>query len=254
MKYSRQHQQRIKAATKYIPLLAVVVFIATVTINCVRYEHCEVVVPDVIEETMETEVIVETEEASEVEQLLASKQEVIEVEEVSTEVEETPEITYYDIDLSHEMQDWIRTCLDYIGSDLDDSYIVALIYHESGFNPTALGTAGDSGYCQILQKYFNETYENMESQYPELADITDKDIWDERANIAVGIFYLNDCAVSLSGETLCRNNLTMSLTGYNRGKNGARNLYNSTGSYQSSYSVSIIEYAQQLQETNTITE
>lgn len=161
---------------------------------------------------------------------------------------------YYNISLSPQLQDSVRYYLSYMNINLDETYIYALIYHESRFNPNALGDAGDSGYCQILQKYFGEIYDGLNSEYPELVESENliKDPFDEKSNIACGIYYLNYTAKELSGNGVSVNNLSMSLTGYNRGTEGARKLYAKTGSYQSLYSRTVIDAAHIIQENNGI--
>jgi hypothetical protein len=178
-----------------------------------------------------------------------------EVEKSATQPVTSPEEPfYYNISLSPQLQDSVRYYLRYMNINLDETYIYALIYHESRFNPNALGDAGDSGYCQILQKYFDEIYDGLKSEYPELVESENliRDPFDEKSNIACGIYYLDHTAKELSGEGVSVNNLSMSLTGYNRGTDGARKLYAKTGSYQSSYSRTIIDAAHVIQENNGI--
>lgn len=271
-KYTRRIDLRY--ILKFMPLVAVITFIIVMVIcymksNATQKEDSNQI--DEVYETKSTEVMTESVYAPRtnagisyelsrymmIESGDSASKEDAQLSEVGANLntlieEETDEIHYYDVTLSHDMQDWINTCLDYIDCDLDDSYIIAMIYQESRFDPKALGTSGDSGYCQILQRYFGEIYDDMEVKYPELANEVDKDIWNERANIAAGVFYLNECAIEMSGEKLSRDNLSMALTAYNHGPGGARSYYANTGSYSSSHSRAIINYAEELQMTNTL--
>lgn len=165
-----------------------------------------------------------------------------------------PEIDYYDVDLSHDNQDWIKTCIGMVGCDIDPSYIVAMIFQESRFDNTALGNSGDSGFCQILTKYFSYIQDMMKEDCPELYSLVDNNIWNERTNIAVGVFYLDKMALEMTGNKLSEDNIHIALTAYNRGASGARNLYQQTGTYQSNHSKAVVGYAKQLQTTNTIIE
>lgn len=184
-----------------------------------------------------------------------------ETEELSTEETSEEDITeythtYYDIPLRYGLQDCVVYYLDYMNIDLDATYIYALIYHESRFNPNATGSSGDSGYVQILQKYWGEIYGGMIEDYPELAEAEGwmNDPYDEKTNIACGIYYLNEVALELTGEGVTVNNLSAALTGYNRGPNGAKNLYDSTGSYSSSYSRAVIDISHIIQDNNGLSE
>lgn len=162
------------------------------------------------------------------------------------------EKSYYDIPLSSELQDKVKYWKSYMNIDLDDSYIYAMIYQESRFNPEALGSSGDSGYCQILQKYFNEIYSNLESDYPELAEQVDYDIFNEETNLLCGLYWLDYSAQQTTGEKLSTTNISAALTAYNRGVKGAKNYFDKNNTYSTSYSKSIISVAHYIQEHNTV--
>lgn len=164
--------------------------------------------------------------------------------------------TYYDIPLRYGLQDCVVYYLDYMDVDLDATYIYALIYHESRFDPTATGSSGDSGYVQILQKYFDEIYADMVEDYPQLAESEGWicDPYDEKTNLACGIYYLNQAAMEVTGKGVTVNNLSAALTGYNRGPSGAKEWYRSNGSYVTPYSKAVIEIAHIIQENNGLSE
>lgn len=180
------------------------------------------------------------------------------VEEIVIEeeipVEETH--TYYDVPLRYGLQDCVVYYLDYMDIDLDATYIYALIYCESRFKATATGSSGDSGYMQVLQRYFDEIYEDLVEDYPQLAESEGWvcDPYDEKTNLAVGIYYLNQCAIEVTGKGVTTNNLSAALTGYNRGPNGAKSYFKENGTYVTSYSKNIIDVAHIIQENNGLTE
>lgn len=164
--------------------------------------------------------------------------------------------TYYDVPLRYGLQDCVVYYLDYMDIDLDATYIYALIYCESRFKANATGSSGDSGYMQVLQRYFDGIYEDLVRDYPQLAESEGWicDPYDEKSNLAVGIYYLNQCAIKVTGEGVTTNNLSAALTGYNRGPNGAKFYFKKNGTYVTSYSRNIIEVAHTIQENNGLTE
>lgn len=162
------------------------------------------------------------------------------------------EETYYNIPLSPELQDKVKYWSNCMNIDLDDSYIYAMVYQESRFNPKALGSSGDSGYCQILQKYFSEIYSNLESDYPELAAQIEYNVFNEETNLLCGLYWLDHSAQQITGEKLSTNNISAALTAYNRGVNGAKNYFAKNNTYSTSYSESVISIAHYIQEQNTI--
>lgn len=179
-------------------------------------------------------------------------------EEVISEVDTTEEVNvkkhYYDIPLKRELQDKVTYYFNRMNIDLDESYFYALMYCESSFDPNCIGEAGDSGYCQILDKDFDYIYRCFVKDYPDLVK-EEKfvyDVFNEKTNIACGIYYLNKCAKEISGRGLSTSNLSSSLTSYNRGVTGARNYFKQNKTYITNYSSKIIKVAHYIQENNTI--
>lgn len=172
--------------------------------------------------------------------------------EPKSKVVKEDEKHYYDVALSHELQDWIEECLAYVGADIDKGCIIAMIYQESGFDPDCLGEAGDSGYCQLLQMYFEELYNETLKYCPELGKLIEYDIWNERTNIAVGIHFLNRCAKAITGENLSENNFSTALTAYNRGITGAKRYFENNGTYITPHSKAVQKWWKTLQETNKL--
>lgn len=176
------------------------------------------------------------------------------VENVSDDYKETIKVvpTYYDIDLSVELQDYVRYCLDYMDIDLDETYIFALMYHESKFDPYAVGSSGDSGYCQIVERYFDDVYDGLCTDFPEFVESEGlpRDVFNEKTNIACGIFWLNKSAERISGKGVTVDNITSALTAYNRGVKGASDYFKAKQTYVTSYSSSVLEIADAIRNGN----
>ena len=86
--------------------------------------------------------------------------ELVEVPAPSTEeLPEAVEISYYDVPLSHSLQDFIyEMCAE---EHVPMSLIIAMIDHESKFNPEAVSATNDYGLMQI-----NEVnHDRLEEQY-----------------------------------------------------------------------------------------
>jgi soluble lytic murein transglycosylase-like protein len=75
---------------------------------------------------------------------------------VEKTVEVQPNVSYFDIPLSHEIQDVIfEECDKYA---ISPSLIIAMIERESRFNPDAIGDSGRSyGLMQIQKFYYQDT-------------------------------------------------------------------------------------------------
>lgn len=174
--------------------------------------------------------------------------------ELAMESLKNEEKQYYDIPLSKELQDKVSYYLDYMEINLDESYVYALVYQESRFDPEATGRSGDSGYCQILQRYFAEIYGKLQSSHPDLvaSESLEYDVYDEKTNLACGIFWLDYSARQVSGQPLSVDNITSALTAYNRGVNGAKNYYASHQTYVTEYSSSVLKVASFIQENNCV--
>ncbi len=145
--------------------------------------------------------------------------------EVTTEVPETmmrqttmPIRVYYDVPLSHDLQDYIRElCETY---DIPMSLIIAMIDVESSFKPNAVSGTNDYGLMQINKI----NHQRLAKKY----GITN--ILDPYQNVLGGISIL---AENYNGD------LHKSLMAYNLGAAGAKRLWNK-GIYNTSYSRTVL--------------
>ena len=128
----------------------------------------------------------------------------VEVPALSTgELPEVLEITYYDVPLSHGLQDYIyELCAE---EHVPMSLIIAMIDHESRFNPEAISRTNDYGLMQI-----NEVnHDRLEEQY-QCADMF---------NPYQNVF----CGIKVIGSYIATyEDYTKALMAYNMGNYGAR--------------------------------
>lgn len=127
--------------------------------------------------------------------------------------------TYYNCELSEDLQDFIvEICEE---KQIDPAIIVAMCWRESTYNPDCIGDNGNSFGLMQVQPYWH--YERMQR-------LGCTDLLDPRQNITVGVDYL--C------EQLNRyGDIAKALTAYNAGH------YNGTITY---YATSVLEKAEAL--------
>lgn len=130
--------------------------------------------------------------------------ELVEVPAPSTEeLPEAAEISYYDVPLSHSLQDFIyEMCAE---EHVPMSLIIAMINHESKFNPEAVSATNDYGLMQI-----NEVnHDRLEEQY-QCADMF---------NPYQNVF----CGIKVIGSYIATyEDYTKALMAYNMGNYGAK--------------------------------
>lgn len=197
-----------------------------------RLTESQPVVDMVVEEPTEPQVVLT--KASMID-ILKEQVEVIEfpdvtipsATEVATEPEPTePEIVYYDVGLSTDLQTYIFELCELRG--IDPAIIIAMIYRESGFNSGAVGDNGIYGYSyglmQIIPEY-NGARMNELGCY---------DLFDPYQNVAVGIDCFADY-VDMSGS------VEWALMAYNGGPGHANSMWSS--GLTSNYVWSVLSYA-----------
>lgn len=156
------------------------------------------------------------------------------VEVPATSTEELPEpleITYYNVPLSHGLQDYIyELCAE---EHVPMSLIIAMIDHESRFNPEAISRTNDYGLMQI-----NEVnHESLEERY-RCADML---------NPYQNVF----CGIKVIGSYIeTYGDYTKALMAYNMGNYGARKAWDN-GITSTAYTDLILglmhEYEQEVQ-------
>ena len=199
--------------TKEMVIFLLVLFIIN---SAVGFVIGTVSSPDGEESTEET-----SESITESDEFLTEKEEVsvpVEVttcemsEIITTEVVE-PDGDYYDVPLSHDLQDYIRELCNENGIPM--SLVIAMIDVESSFNPNAVSSTDDYGLMQINK--CNHGWLRKQG-------VTD--ILDPYQNVYGGITILSQCY---------NGNMSKALMSYNLGTGGASELW-SEGVYSTYYS------------------
>lgn len=153
----------------------------------------------------------------------------------SSKLPEVGEITYYDIPLSHSLQRFIyEVCAD---ENVPVSLVIAMIDHESKFNPEVVSATDDYGLMQINAINHGQ----LEEQYRAA------DMLDPYQNVFCGIKVLGSYIEKYD-------DLSYALMAYNMGEYGATKAWES-GMKTTSYSDSVLElmseYEQEVKENAT---
>lgn len=148
---------------------------------------------------------------------------------------ESEEITYYDVPLSHSLQSYIyEVCAD---ENVPMSLVIAMIEHESGFNPEVVSSTDDYGLMQINEINHSQLEEKFHS-----ADML---------NPYQNVF----CGTKIIGSYIEKyEDLSQALMAYNMGEYGAKKAW-LAGTTSTSYTESILSlmenYEQEVKENAT---
>jgi hypothetical protein len=218
--------QKRNIATSYV-LSVVLIFGVTVSafsttdVNAVRIEEPKIIYEVVdVEDISEPEVSEPEEDVStELEELHILKEEIVEepvteeaiIEESVSEEEpiieepvvediiEEPLVTYYDVPLSQDLQNYIfKLCEE---RDIDPALVIAIIERESNYDASTIGDSGDSlGLMQIQPKWHQERMSRLYCT----------DLLNPFENVCVGIDILDELLDS-------GNSIEWALMAYNGG-------------------------------------
>ena len=111
----------------------------------------------------------------------------------------TPGDGYLDVPMSREVQDGVRAIADEYGVPFE--LVMAVCYVESGFDPYAVSSHGDSGLMQIAPVNHGWL----------AADLGITDLFDSVQNVRAGVHILADKIAGSNGD------FTVALMKYNRG-------------------------------------
>lgn len=141
------------------------------------------------------------------------------------------EVTYYDVPLSHSLQRFIyEVCAD---EDVPVSLVIAMIDHESDFNPEVVSDTGDYGLMQIN----TVNHEALEEQY------RSADMLNPYQNVFCGVKVIS------SYLKIYENDYNKALMAYNMGNYGASRAWEN-GIESTSYTEDILslmnEYEQEV--------
>jgi hypothetical protein len=134
---------------------------------------------------------------------------------------EVTELTYFDIPLSHSLQRYIyEVCAD---EGVPVTLVLAMIEHESGFNPETVSDTDDYGLMQI-----NEINHSQLAEEYRCADMLDP-----YQNVFCGVKIIGAYLNKYEGD------YTKALMAYNMGDYGARKAW-SNGTESTPYTVSVL--------------
>lgn len=132
-----------------------------------------------------------------------------------------PQVFYFDVPLSEELQDYIREkCTEY---EVPMELVIALIDKESSFRSDVVSTTNDYGLMQI-----NKCNHQWLS-----STLGIRDFLDPMENVLCGIYMLSDHLDDTDGD------IELALMMYNCGEGGAKRLWGN-GIYSTSYSHSVM--------------
>lgn len=146
-------------------------------------------------------------------------------EEIGPEADQEPEEEqrfYYDIPLSHQLQDVVF--LEAERWNVPPELLLAMMDQESDYRTDAVSNTGDFGIMQI-----------NEVNHQRLRDeIGVTDFMDPAQSIACGAYMIGELLEKYDGD------MHHALTAYNRGEGGAQTYYRSYGTYETEYSRNIV--------------
>ena len=134
-----------------------------------------------------------------------------------------PETYYWNVPLSHSLQDYIRKQCDKY--DIPMELVLAIIKHESNYNPNEVSPSRDYGLMQIHDGSFGY----LEKQFGELDYLKPKD------NIKAGVYILWLHIQRADGDLL------KGVMAYNKGDAGMRALWES-GVHSTHYTERVFYY------------
>ena len=134
-----------------------------------------------------------------------------------------------DIDLFNHIQ---GLCADY---EIPVELALAVIETESGYQADAVSPVGAVGLMQIVPEYHEDR----------MIKLNCLDLFDPKQNVTVGMDFLSDLIDEYDG------NLHKALTAYNYGQKGANDKFFGQGTYQSEYSLKVLETTEKIEEGMT---
>lgn len=141
-----------------------------------------------------------------------------------------PAQEYYEVPLSHQLQDVVFQAAE--RWDVPAALLLAMMDQESDYRTDLISGTNDYGIMQINAINHPRLQEEL--------GITD--FLDPEQNIACGAYLIGELLDKYDGD------LHRALTSYNRGITGANRYAEKNGTYESSYSTSIVEIYEGLEE------
>lgn len=145
----------------------------------------------------------------------------------------TTESVIYEVPLDKELLDHIQgLCADY---EIPVELALAVIETESSYQADAVSPVGAKGLMQIVPEYHEDRMNRLNCT----------DLFDPYQNVTVGMDFLSELIEKYDG------NLHKTLTAYNYGQKGANDKFFGQGTYQSEYSLKVLETTEKIKEGMT---
>ena len=149
--------------------------------------------------------------------------------ETDTNPTTTTEATFYELPIDIDLLDHIQgLCADYV---IPVELVLAMIEVESTYKADAISKAGAKGLMQIIPEYHEDRMNRLNCT----------DLFDPYQNVKVGMDFLSELIEEYDG------NFHKTLTAYNYGQKGANDKFFGQGTYQSAYSLKVLDIAQKIE-------
>lgn len=143
------------------------------------------------------------------------------------------EAEFYDIPIDIDLLDHIQgLCADY---DIPVELALAVIETESSYEADAVSPVGAKGLMQIIPEYHEDRMNRLNCT----------DLFDPYQNVTVGMDFLSELIEKYDG------NLHKALTAYNYGQKGANDKFFGQGTYQTEYSLKVLETTEKIKKGMT---
>lgn len=143
------------------------------------------------------------------------------------------EAVFYDVPIDVDLLDHIQgLCADY---EIPVELVLAVIEVESNYKADAVSKAGAKGLMQVIP----EQHEDR------MIKLNCPDLFDPYQNVTVGMNYLSELIDRYDG------NFHKALTAYHHGPKGANDKFFGQGTYQTEYSLKVLETAEKIKEGMT---
>lgn len=156
-------------------------------------------------------------------------------EDIKTQAKETDtntvvtEAKFYDIPIDIDLLDHIQgLCADYV---IPVELVLAVIETESSYEADAVSPVGAIGLMQIIPEYHEDRMNRLNCT----------DLFNPYQNVTVGMDFLSELIEKYDG------NLHKALTAYNYGQKGANDKFFGQGTYQTEYSLKVLEIAEKIE-------
>ena len=145
----------------------------------------------------------------------------------------TTEAAVYEVPLDVDLLEHIQgLCADYV---IPVELVLAMIEVESSYQADAVSKAGAKGLMQVIP----EQHEDR------MIKLNCPDLFDPYQNVTVGMNYLAELIDKYDG------NFHKALTAYHHGPTGAKDKFFGQGTYQTEYSLKVLETAEKIKEGMT---